>query len=303
MDPEWVGKVYDRLPQLVLELDPDPVTRGADYLQESTATVRGYLNEVGVYLQQVLRKKAELKSDLGAAEGAYEIASNDLMVNDERVSRLPAVRDRLAMIAVILADEYKSLLEKRQAVEDLGYIEKAIRHRQGELKDTVSNIRIQASLFKADIRTGSFYGDESNKPRRDDLDDVGSDEIDELIAKANSRDAKILNNDNPLGDDFDIDDFMPQSEASEASEASSESDKATGSNQDLEDSESDLLLCGECEGPLTETSSGLVCQNCYDSETRPEIQKSEASGETKEDADLLAFSDEDDEFLDVLESL
>jgi hypothetical protein len=191
LNEKRIEEIYDRLPQLVVALDPDPAGRGAPYLQDLISKVRGYLNEVGIYLQEVLRVRGGLESDLEALKSAFEISSNDLMANEAKVSNLPAVQDRIAMINVILRDEYKAILDKRKEVNDISYVEKAVRHRHRELEHTMSAIRLQRSLLQSDLGTGAFNGDENLKSRGDTWDN-DPDEIAKILAEEEDEIANIL---------------------------------------------------------------------------------------------------------------
>jgi len=199
LNPKRVEEIYDRLPQLVVELDPNPADRGPAYLQDLISKVRGYLNEVSVYIQEVIRVKNGLESELEALNSSFEIASNELMATDTRVSGLPAVQDRLAMINVILRTDYQTILDKRREVNEVGYVEKAVRHRHRELEQTMSAIRLQRSLLQTDIRTGAFYGDENINSRGDKWNaDIESDEIGRLLAEAEAEvEAELANGNTP----------------------------------------------------------------------------------------------------------
>jgi len=162
MNPQRVLQILDRLPKLVVELDPDPTSRGPAHLQKAIFTTRSYLNETGVMIQEVLRHLGTLESDLNARETLFQIRSDDLMATDKRVKALPAVRDREAMINVIEREARAEILKLGQRIREAQAIEKAIRHRHRELEHTMSAIRLQRSLIQTEIKTGAFYGDETS---------------------------------------------------------------------------------------------------------------------------------------------
>ncbi len=296
---ERVEEIYDRLPVLVVDLDPNPVERGPDYLQATISKVRGHLNEVSVYLQEVMRVKASLESEYEMANASYQVASADLMANDDRVSRLPAVQDRVAMINVILNEDYEQLLKKKAAFTDINHVEKAIVHRRRELENTLSALKLQVSLFRSDIRTGAFYGDEHPKGRGDKWSDpaadaLGSDDIEQLMAEAEVE--------------------LKEEVKSEASKKK-KSAPFVKSFDDLGD-DADLLLCSECGEPLIDGEDGsLTCKNGHGGGLTPEPEDldSESGLESKseekpelneeEDPDVTAFLNEEDDFSDVLDGL
>lgn len=165
MKPERVKEIYSSLERLIIELDPDPSARGYKYLQDLIARTRGFLNEASIYLVEVLRERHLTELDLQAEESAFEIRADELLASDSRVSRLPNIDDRKAMINVILGDDRRRIQSLRRDLKNLGHVEKVIRHRHKELENSMSGIRLQRSLVETEARTGSFYGDESEAPR------------------------------------------------------------------------------------------------------------------------------------------
>jgi hypothetical protein len=192
MDSKRIEEIYDRLPKLIVDLDPDPVSRGHLYLQDQISKVRGYLNEVSVYLQEVIRVKGALESELEALTCAFEINSDELLANNEDVRALPSLQDRRARINVLLREERAVILGQQQEVNGIGHVEKAVRHRHRELEQTMSAIRLQRSLIESDRKTGALYGDESNNSRGDSWQgvapDIGDDAemegVDQLLKEA-----------------------------------------------------------------------------------------------------------------------
>ena len=251
MTPERIEEVLTRLPELVIELDSDPTSRGPAYLQDLIYRTRNMLNETGIYIQEVLRWKSGLESELEALEVAFQVDADELLTNEQRVNRLPAVQDRLAMINVILRDQRKAILERKKEVNDASHVEKAVRHRHRELEHTMSAIRLQRSLIETERKTGSFYGDESEtsrgegtwgrKPPKDD--DIDEEELAGLMDRVTQ------------GEDIEADEETPESVEAEPA-----------LDMDLFDADVSLdsdepLLCSVCGEPQQETSSGLVCKN------------------------------------------
>lgn len=167
MDLARSNAIYTELGTMIVELDSDPVTRGAAYLQELISRTRGYLNRTSVLLQEVYQEQQSLDSTLNAKKTIFQIQSDEMLANDARVKGLPNIDDRRAMINLIMREERKEILSLEQAIRDLGYTEKAIKHRHKELDNTISAIRMQKSLIDSERHSGSFYGDESDKSRGD----------------------------------------------------------------------------------------------------------------------------------------
>lgn len=181
MKPSRVIEIYERLDKLVIELDPDPVSRGPKYLIETISSARGYLNEVSIYLTETLREKHVVDMELHAAEAAYEVTSDELLATDRSISQLPNIEDRKAAIHTRTADERKAIQALRRVLRDLGHVEKVIKHRHKELDNTISNVRMQRSLIEAEARTGSFYGSETETSGSQAVKDFSESEIQDLF--------------------------------------------------------------------------------------------------------------------------
>lgn len=192
MNDDRVQEIYGTLEKLVIELDRDPAARGPGYLQDLISKTRGYLNRASFFLTEVLRELHEEEMDLEALEAEFGVTSDDLMANNRQVSTLPAIQDRLAMVNVMLSAQRREILAKKRILKNLGHVERVIRHRHKELENTMSAIRLQRSLLETEIRTGAFYGDESdqsrgtrwNKTTTPDDDDMSGDEIERLLREA-----------------------------------------------------------------------------------------------------------------------
>jgi hypothetical protein len=190
--PERVEEICAALAGLVVPLDPDPAARGPKYLQDLISRTRGYLNEVSTYLSEVLRERHRLEMQLDALEGAFAISADELLANDRRVSLLPSIQDRQSMINVLLSKERKEIQNCKREIKTLGHVERAVRHRHKELESTMSAIRLQRSLVESELRTGAYYGDETDEsrgtwgrrpgaPPAGAMDDMDEDELARLV--------------------------------------------------------------------------------------------------------------------------
>lgn len=165
MTPERSEEIYKELEGLTIVLDPDPASRGTAYLQDLISKTRGFLNKTSNFRQEINRHKQLLERELHGQETAYDISSSDLLASDNRVLRLPNIDDRKAMINLLLKEERKKILVLKGQLKDLGFVEKAVQMVHKELDNTMSAIRMQKSLIDTELRTGSYYGDESDTAR------------------------------------------------------------------------------------------------------------------------------------------
>lgn len=185
MKSDRIQKIYDELDKYVITLVSDPTGFGPRYLQDQIATCRNYINSVSQLLLEIHRDKHNFAHDLLAEEDVYAIESNDILTTDERVRKLPSIDDRRAAISVLLRERSATIAGLRRRIQDLEYIEKAVKHRHRELKDTMSEIKLQRSLLRDELDTGSFYGDErvSKGAEMASDDDLNAEDIERLLAE------------------------------------------------------------------------------------------------------------------------
>jgi len=168
-----IKAIYTELEQYEIKLDPDPVSRGPRYLQGLIATCRNHLNMVSRVLLEVHQEKQHLARDIRAREVAFQVSFDVLLANDERIRRLPNIEDRKSTAKVFLRDEIQGIENLKSEIQDLEFVEKAVRHRHRELSATMGEIKLQKSLIATEISTGAMYGDERETGERQYADRHG----------------------------------------------------------------------------------------------------------------------------------
>ena len=187
MDPKRVEQIFDEIATYTIDLEPDPTSLGPRYLHRVTAVCRNYQNAVSRILGEIHREKRMLSEHLRSQEAALKVESDELLANNDQVRRLPNIRDREATISVLLATRVREVEDLKREVTNLEHIEKAVRHRHDELKDTSSAIRLQRNLIRDEIDSGSFYGDERGMDRHDNGptgSSVDEAELDRIMSEA-----------------------------------------------------------------------------------------------------------------------
>jgi len=290
MKLERVQEVYADMESLVISLDPNPAARGPQYLQDLISKTRGFLNTTSFFLQEILRERHIEELRLEAAETDFQVQSDELLADDQRVSTLPAIDDRVAMINVLLKDDRREIRSLKREIKNLGHIEKAVRLRHKELDNTMSAIRLQRSIIETELRTGAVYGDESPTSRGwgrggasvedpiDAMDDTELQQVwdDQLLDVQGMDEVATTNSDTNIAPAVDLDSLVE-----------SVANLGTGSSSDDFLNTLELDSPSNSDAPTTETSSG---------------QKVSASN-ISEDPDISKFLDNDVDFLDLLEDL
>ena len=164
MKVERVKTIYAEIEKYEVQLAPDPRSLGPLYLQNTIAECRNFLNAVGRIQLEVHREKQDVSRALRAAEVHHEVGFSEVLANDERVRRLPSIEDRKATANVILRESLNAITALKAELQDLEYVEKAVRYRHKELTSTMSEVKLQRSLIRDEIDSGAMYGDERQFP-------------------------------------------------------------------------------------------------------------------------------------------
>lgn len=160
MKLERIQTIYSELEQYVVQLNADPRSLGPQYLNDLIATTRNHLNAVSRIQLEVHQEKQYLSREIRAREAAYQVSADELLANDERVRRLPSIEDRKATVSVFLRADRLQIDHFKGLLQDIEFVDKAVRHRHKELTSTMSEIKLQRSLIRDEIDTGAMYGDE-----------------------------------------------------------------------------------------------------------------------------------------------
>lgn len=127
-----------------------------------------------------------LARDLSAAETVFRIRSNELLASNTSVAARPSIADRQAMIETLLNEERERITTLQSQLRSTQHIKGIVRFRKGELDGTMSSIRQQGALLKAQLRSGSFYGDETERSRGgrapDPVDSMDHVDLEALVA-------------------------------------------------------------------------------------------------------------------------
>lgn len=189
MEPKRVDEIYDQIGKFSVDLPSDAWALGPKHIHEMISLTRGYINTVSLILQEILQERQNLDRSRHGLEAIFKIESDRLLAEDERVRRQPNIDDRKSTVNLILRDRLTEIQTLEGQLLDLGYVEKAVRHRYNELKSTMSDIRAQRALIRDAIDSGSFYGDETGTSRGSSTgapsSDFSEDEINRSMAELN----------------------------------------------------------------------------------------------------------------------
>lgn len=178
-----IEAIFAEMDKLVIELATDPNCLGPQYFQDLIATCRNYLNRVGLILNELDRERLVASSDVRRLEASYELEHDELLANDQSIKELgSSIEDRKAAVGWRLRAQRAALATARSRLRDLNAVHKVVAYRNKELHATMTAIRDQKRLMTAELRSGSFYGDERPySPGADDGLGVSADDLASLM--------------------------------------------------------------------------------------------------------------------------
>lgn len=159
---ERINVIFDRIGEMNIELDDDPIERGPKFLNNMVALCRNYTNEVQKFARECQMHIRQLEHELRVTKADYELQFNDLMAYDPEICalRTHSKADREAVANTRLKEEQETINSLELALNDLGHVNTVITSKIHELRDVNRDIRLQMQLIQAEIKTGSFWGND-----------------------------------------------------------------------------------------------------------------------------------------------
>lgn len=196
MEISRITQIYDELDGYSIELEADPTVLGPQYLGKVIAQCRNYLNRTTSVLLEIRREKQLVSNQLAREKAVFKIESDGLLANDERVKGRPNIRDREAIINVILAERAGTITTLENDIRNLDAIESAVKVRHNELVRTDGQIKTQRSLIRDELDTKSYFGDEQDSRKSSTVDESELNDImegfDAPVARAKSSSAEVF---------------------------------------------------------------------------------------------------------------
>lgn len=153
VDRETVLGIYERLENLTVELDENPIEFGPRRLTAKVAQTRNMLSECQRVFTQVSKFMWEVKSSILRDETVIQAKTNILLANDPSVRARPSVSDRKALVQVLLSEEIDILEEKKQRLLDLQMLTDTLKAKIKDLVDVQARLNSQIRLCKLEIES------------------------------------------------------------------------------------------------------------------------------------------------------
>lgn len=163
LSEDEVLEIYQRLANLQVDLDDDPLAYGPKRMQGKVADCRKALEICENIFLAVSQKMHVAKRALRAKKAGLDLSMKMLFSTDPEVKYAKSVKDREALAAVKLQEEWVDTQKLEQQVEDLDAVLLVIKTKRSDLKDTQGRLRDQLQLCQVEVGLGSRWGEFSAK--------------------------------------------------------------------------------------------------------------------------------------------
>lgn len=154
----YIDRVFEKISEMTIELDNDPIELGPKRLNNKVAEARGHLSDCESLFIEVSRLLQKFKSAHRTLQTEFEINKKHLFANDPEVRSLPHVTDREALATMKLRDQVREMEAVARNIPDLEALITIIKAKRSDLKDLQSRLRDQIKLCQEEIGLGSKWG-------------------------------------------------------------------------------------------------------------------------------------------------
>jgi len=158
MTQDYIDGIFERLSEMNIELDPNPLEFGPGALNEKTATVRSMLSDTERVFMEVSHNLHKYKRDLLVGESTLKIAMTRLMAEDPHVRSGRSQQEREALALLRLTDHTEKIDAIKLNVASLEEVMKIIKAKRTDLKDIQGRLRDQLKLCQEQLALGERWG-------------------------------------------------------------------------------------------------------------------------------------------------
>jgi hypothetical protein len=158
IEQEYIDRIYERLTEMDVELDADPIEFGPSRLNYKVSEVRGHLSSTEKIFMEVSHNLQKIKRDLLIRQTEYNIEQTQLIANDPHVRSGRSQREREALAATRLVHIQSKINDLTLSAHDLDDLMTVIKAKRTDLKDLQGRLRDQLKLCQEQIALGQRWG-------------------------------------------------------------------------------------------------------------------------------------------------
>lgn len=155
---EEIDRIFKEVQSFSINLSSDPSVLGPEYLQELTVKIRTNVNRVTFHLNEMTHRNLTILRALNALKALHKAQSNELLTTNESVRKQKSIKDREAVINVLLHDLTSRIDSLEQQKVEVDTVLVMLRHVHKELKDSATDLRNQVKIIEVELRTKAHFG-------------------------------------------------------------------------------------------------------------------------------------------------
>lgn len=197
IEQAYIDRIYERLTEMDVQLDADPIEFGPSRLNYKTSEVRGHLSSTEKIFMEVSHNLQKIKRDLLIRQTEYNIEQTQLIANDPHVRSGRSQKEREALAATRLVHIQSKINELTLSTHDLEDLMTVIKAKRTDLKDLQGRLRDQLKLCQEQISLGQRWGSKTYTAKSFDNSDVISTEVntaklvDQFITQRQNAESKV----------------------------------------------------------------------------------------------------------------
>lgn len=155
---EWVNSLYERLTNMDVQLDPNPLEMGPGAINNKHSELRTAISNLEKISLEVLHNLHSFKRELTGQKLNYSLEQTRLMATDPQVKVGRSQAEREALASTKLTRHIIQINELELAVQDLEAADKVIKGKRNDLKNLQATLKDQYRVCQEQIALGGRWG-------------------------------------------------------------------------------------------------------------------------------------------------
>jgi len=155
---EWVNSLYERLTNMDVQLDPNPLEMGPGAINNKHSELRKAISNLEKISLEVLHNLHSFKRELTTQKLNYSLEQTRLMATDPQVKVGRSQAEREALASTKLTRHIIQINELELAVQDLEAADKVIKGKRNDLKNLQATLKDQYRVCQEQIALGGRWG-------------------------------------------------------------------------------------------------------------------------------------------------
>lgn len=155
---EWVNSLYERLTNMDVQLDPNPLEMGPGAINNKHSELRKAISNLEKISLEVLHNLHSFKRELTGQKLNYSLEQTRLMATDPQVKVGRSQAEREALASTKLTRHIIQINELELAVQDLEAADKVIKGKRNDLKNLQATLKDQYRVCQEQIALGGRWG-------------------------------------------------------------------------------------------------------------------------------------------------